>query len=54
MAKQPKPSSSYQKQTTSYSKSADGSTRTTYPKKTSSSGTVTQMTRTTKPMLKKK
>ena len=42
------------REVTTYSKANDGSTRTEYPKKVSSSGTVSQLTKITTPKKKKK
>jgi hypothetical protein len=50
----PKKKSTLTREVTTYSKASDGSTRTKYPKKVSSSGAVSQLTRTTTPIKKKK
>jgi hypothetical protein len=49
-----KPVSTLKREVTTYSKGSDGSTRTEYPKKVSSSGTSSQLTRITTPVKKKK
>jgi hypothetical protein len=50
----PKPTATLKKQTVSYSKGSDGSTKTVYPKDTTSDGKVSQLTRYTTPMRKLK
>ena len=49
-----KPVSTLKREVTTYSKGSDGSTRTEYPKKVSSSGVSSQLTRITTPVKKKK
>ena len=51
---QRKPVGTLKREVINYSEGSDGSTRTKYPKKVSSSGTSSQLTRITKPVKKKK
>lgn len=53
-SQQMKPVGTLKREVTTYSKGSDGSTRTEYPKKVSSSGVSSQLTKITTPMKKKK